>query len=111
MGMFKKIVIAPRETITRSIGLISIGLICGILGSYGWAALSPPTEHKGLEVEQLGFVPGESVSAQVGLTGYKLSLSPSSVSVTVTDDASAYFAAFWSASSTAKYTATSTSCE
>ena len=74
MCTLKNTVNAPRETSIRSIGLISIGLICGILGSYGWAALSPPTEHKGLEVEQLGFVPGESVSAQVGLTGYKLLL-------------------------------------
>ena len=74
MSTSKDTVNAPRETRIRSIGLISIGLICGILGSYGWAAMSPPTEHKGLEVEQLGFVPGESVSAQVGLTGYKLLL-------------------------------------
>ena len=33
-----------------------------------------PTEHKGLEVEVLGFVPEESMSAQVGLKGYKLLL-------------------------------------
>ena len=34
----------------------------------------PPIEHKGLEVEVLGFVPQESMSAQVGLKGYKLLL-------------------------------------
>ena len=54
--------------------LLFVGLICGFLASYGWAAMTPPTEHKGLEVEQLGFVPGESVSTQIGLTGYKLLL-------------------------------------
>ena len=43
----------------KSAGLISVGLICGILGSYGWAAMAPPTEHKDLKVEQLGFVPDE----------------------------------------------------
>ena len=36
--------------------------------------MAPPTEHKGLEVEVLGFVPQESMSAQVGLKGYKLLL-------------------------------------
>ena len=33
-----------------------------------------PTEHKGLEVEQLGFVPAESMSAQVGLDSHILLL-------------------------------------
>jgi quercetin dioxygenase-like cupin family protein len=36
--------------------------------------MAPPTEHKDLKVEQLGFVPGESMAAQVGLKGYKLLL-------------------------------------
>jgi len=31
------------------------------------ATVAPPTEHKGLKVEQLGFVPAESMSLQVGL--------------------------------------------
>ena len=74
MGTFKTTVNAPREAKIKSIGLISIGLICGFLGSYGWAAMAPPTEHKDLKVEQLGFVPGESMAAQVGLKGYKLLL-------------------------------------
>ena len=74
MGTFKNTVKAPREARIKSMGLISIGLICGFLGSYGWVAMAPPTEHKDLKVEQLGFVPGESMAAQVGLKGYKLLL-------------------------------------
>jgi quercetin dioxygenase-like cupin family protein len=74
MGTFKATVNEPREARFKSIGLISIGLICGFLGSYGWAAMAPPTEHKGLEVEVLGFVPEDSMSVQVGLEGYKLLL-------------------------------------
>ena len=70
----ENIVPVPRGAKIKSTGLISIGLICGFLVSYGWAAMAPPTEHKGLEVEVLGFVPQESMSAQVGLKGYKLLL-------------------------------------
>lgn len=58
----------------RATGLVSIGLVCGILASYSWATMMPPSEHKGLKVEQLGFVPEESMSAQIGLKGYKLLL-------------------------------------
>jgi quercetin dioxygenase-like cupin family protein len=74
MDTFKNIVNEPRDVRIKSTGLIAIGLIGGILFSYGWAAMSPPAEHKGLEVEVLGFVPEDSMSAQVGLKGYKLLL-------------------------------------
>ena len=74
MSTFKGTVNASRQARIKSIGLISIGLICGFLGSYGWAALAPPTEHKGLKVEKLGFVPEDSMSAQVGLKGHILLL-------------------------------------
>ena len=74
MDTFKKNVNESREVRIKSTGLIAIGLIGGILFSYGWAAMSPPTEHKGLEVEVLGFVPEDSMSAQVGLKGHKLLL-------------------------------------
>lgn len=53
----------------RALTLLSVGLLCGVLVSYGWAAVSPPSEHKGLQVETLGFVPEQSMSAQVGLEG------------------------------------------
>jgi len=74
MIKFKDIITVPREAKIKSMGLISIGLVCGFLVSYGWAAMAPPTEHKGLEVEVLGFVPEDSMVAQVGLKGYKLLL-------------------------------------
>ena len=51
----------------KSTGLIFAAVICGFLVSYAWAAVAPPTEHKGLQAEMLGNVSEESVSAQVGL--------------------------------------------
>jgi hypothetical protein len=36
--------------------------------------MASPTENKGLKVEKLGFVPEESMSAQVGLKGHILLL-------------------------------------
>lgn len=74
MGKFQNTVNAPREARIKSMGLVSIGLVCGFLVSYGWAAMTPPTEHKDLQVEKLGFVPEESMSAQVGLKGHILLL-------------------------------------
>jgi len=69
MGTFKKTLNELRRTRIKSTGLVSIGLICGFLVSSGWTAMAPPTEHKGLKVEKLGFVPEESMLAQVGLKG------------------------------------------
>jgi quercetin dioxygenase-like cupin family protein len=74
MGSFKKFVHAHYPTKIKSTGLVSFGLICGFLVSYSWAAMVPPTEHRGLEVEKLGFVPEDSMSAQVGLKGHILLL-------------------------------------
>lgn len=37
--------------------LVTAGLVSGLLISFGWAAATAPAEHKGLEVEELGFVP------------------------------------------------------
>ncbi len=74
MGKFQNTANVPRRARTKSTGLVCIGLVCGFLVSYGWAAMTPPTEHKGLEVKKLGFVPEESMSAQVGLKGYILLL-------------------------------------
>lgn len=74
MGKFQNTVNAPRRARMKSTGLVCIGLVCGFLVSYGWATMTPPTEHKGLEVKKLGFVPEESMSAQVGLKGYILLL-------------------------------------
>lgn len=76
MGKFPIGTSAARAGKIKSTGLVSIGLVCGFVVSYSWATMTPPTEHKGLEaeVEQLGFVPEESMSAQVGLKGHKLLL-------------------------------------
>lgn len=63
-----------RSRRIRAAGLVGIGLACGLLMSYGWAAMSAPTEHKGLKVEKLGVVPVESMSAQVGLGNHILLL-------------------------------------
>ena len=73
-GKFQNTAKAPRQARIKSTGLVSIGLVCGFLVSYGWAAMMPPTEHKGLEVKKLGFVAEESMSAQVGLKGHILLL-------------------------------------
>lgn len=74
MGKLIKNIDLPRTVKFKSTGLVSIGLVCGLLISYGWAAMAPPTEHKGLKVEKLGFVPEESMLAQVGLKGHILLL-------------------------------------
>jgi quercetin dioxygenase-like cupin family protein len=57
-----------RPMLIASLGLAT-GFIVGVIGGQGLAQDAPPTEHKGLKVEQLGFVPAESMSAQVGLDG------------------------------------------
>lgn len=69
MGALRNLVSALRGAKFRTPALLSVGLLSGLLVSYGWATVSPPSEHKGLNVETLGFVPEESMSAQVGLEG------------------------------------------
>jgi quercetin dioxygenase-like cupin family protein len=64
---------APAGALKSTVLLVT-GLACGLLVSYGWAGMPFPTEHKGLEVDVLGFVPEDSMSAQVGLKGHKLLL-------------------------------------
>lgn len=74
MGGFRNMSYALRGARFKTTALLSIGLLSGLLVGHGWATTSPPTEHKGLEVEKLGFVPAESMSAQVGLDGHILLL-------------------------------------
>ena len=67
------------KRITRRPALVAIlctaiGLTLGVIGGQGLAQDTPPSEHKGLEVEKLGFVSAESMSAQVGLDGHILLL-------------------------------------
>ena len=60
--------------VTKSAALLSIGMLFGVLITHGWAAMVPPTEHKGLEVGELGVVSEDSMEKQIGLSGYKLQL-------------------------------------
>jgi len=46
----------------------------GALAGHAIAGAGAPSEHMGLEVKVLGYVPEDSMSAQVGLKGYKLLL-------------------------------------
>ena len=71
MNLIKRI--ANRPTLVALI-CTATGLAVGLLGGQGLAQVEPPTEHKGLEVEKLGFVPAESMAAQVGLDGHILLL-------------------------------------
>lgn len=74
MAMFLKPANPSRRARARSRIFFCTGLLCAFLAGYGWAGMSPPTEHKGLEVETLGFVPAESMAAQVGLEDRRLLL-------------------------------------
>jgi len=59
---------------SRGVVPVAAGLVCGVLVSYGWAAMNPPTEHKGLEVQGLGAIDQASLSTQLDLGGHKLQL-------------------------------------
>lgn len=69
---------------TREFLTIKVAVLCGSVGVLGYAigittetslaTMAPPTEHKGLTVEALGHVSGNSMEKQIGLTGYKLQL-------------------------------------
>ena len=67
-----------RPTIPRlnvlTICCTAAALAFGVLIGQGLAETTPPTEHKGLNVETMGFVPAESMAAQVGLDGHILLL-------------------------------------
>lgn len=74
MHTFLDRVAAARRAGALRVLLAGIGLGCAFLAGYGWAGAAPPTEHEGLEVEVLGFVPAESMAAQVGLEDRRLLL-------------------------------------
>lgn len=74
MTDFQKTAQSRRAARIKTTSLVGAGLVCGFLMSQGWATMMAPTEHKGLKVEKLGFVPEESMAAQVGLKGHILLL-------------------------------------
>ena len=54
---------------------LSIGIAIGLAASAAprvWAALSGPTEHKGLSVGLLAELPADTMQATIGLEGYTL---------------------------------------
>ena len=63
---------------TNQLNIVSItAIFLGAIALFPYqvaSAHTAPTVHKGLEVEKLGFVPEESMSAQVGLKGHILLL-------------------------------------
>jgi len=53
---------------------VAIGIFLGIAGVQAFATTNAPSEHKGLKVEKLGFVPADSMGVQVGLDDHILLL-------------------------------------
>lgn len=56
------------------VGILVGGASIAILGPAAIAAVTAPTEHKGLKVEALGTIPAKSMEATLGLQGHKLQL-------------------------------------
>jgi quercetin dioxygenase-like cupin family protein len=71
MNLIKRIANRP---ILVALICTATGLAVGVFGGQVLAQVDPPTEHKGLAVETLGFVPADSMVAQVGLDGHILLL-------------------------------------
>lgn len=53
-------------------GAVGLGLGMAVERSFATAAI--PTEHQGLEVNSAGVISSASMTAQIGLSGYKLQL-------------------------------------
>lgn len=66
----------PQTIQLKTVSITTIFLVVTAIFSYHTveAQSAAPTEHKGLQVEKLGFVSEESMSAQVGLKGHILLL-------------------------------------
>lgn len=61
----------PRPSVVLA---LVAGVMLGTLGSAGIAAVSAPSEHKGLGVKALGVISPSSMETTIGLTGHKLQL-------------------------------------
>ena len=57
---------------TTFAAILSIGMFIGY--TYGASHREPPTQHKGVGVANLGFVPEASLRAQLGLKGHIMQL-------------------------------------
>jgi quercetin dioxygenase-like cupin family protein len=73
MHSFKMKRIKPG-TLVACLALFGAGLFVGGLDNEGRAQMSPPTEHKGVNVTSLGVLPEASLEKQIGLSGYVLQL-------------------------------------
>ena len=61
-------------TILVSLLSFGAGAFIGSQDSKVYAAMEPPTEHKGISVTPLGVVPESSLAATIGLNGYIMQL-------------------------------------
>lgn len=68
--MNNSITINPK----RIFATLALGLAAVISYQAVQAQRQPPTEHKGVKVASLGVISEESMSAQIGLEGYKMQL-------------------------------------
>jgi quercetin dioxygenase-like cupin family protein len=64
-----------RHTRRLHIGLAAAtGVLAGLAGGNGLAGMTPPDEHRGLNVSALGEIEAASMNEQIGLAGFKLQL-------------------------------------
>ena len=66
--------LAGYAMILASILSFAAGAFIGSRDNKVFAAMEPPTEHKGISVKSLGVVPETSLAATIGLDGYIMQL-------------------------------------
>ena len=70
MEKFQNAINVLHQPNIRSIGLLAIGVVLGFLVSYGWAAMTPPTELKGhiLLLRRITINPGGQIAKHSAAT-------------------------------------------
>ena len=65
-----------KNSISGIVTVTTLSIAMAVLFSYQTvqAQRQPPTEHKGVKVKTLGAISESSMSAQIGLQGYKMQL-------------------------------------